>query len=143
MTPEETAKRILEGEMAPSQMKFSDFRTKMIAEHPEYVSDDEIHDLYTKRVMKFDFVIPLADPSPEGFDGSLTKAVDQAVAFMESQRPSVDEVRKVAERKPQPVRYSKKSRRKKKNLGDVTLKEAFVDGPRRVAKRVKSSRRSR
>lgn len=52
MTPDETAKKVLEGELAPSSMKFSEFRWKMIEASPEYISDDDIHDLYLKHVAK-------------------------------------------------------------------------------------------
>lgn len=184
---EETAKRVLEEVMAPSLLKFSDFRSKMIVAHPEYVSDDEIHALYVRLVMgqpatEIDeeatagerllleifgnesvrknaallddieanseryasalegiphFKIPLGEPEPDGIYGD-SAAVDQIVAQADASRATPEEVRKVAERKP--VRYSKKSKRKKKSLGERTLQDVFIDTPRRAAKRFKFPR---
>lgn len=51
MNPDEVAKKVLETQMAPSQMKFSEFRWAIINEAPEYISDDDIHDLYMRHVV--------------------------------------------------------------------------------------------
>lgn len=51
MTPDEAAKAVLADQLAPSQMKFSEFRWAMIAECDGYISDDDIHDLFLKHVV--------------------------------------------------------------------------------------------
>lgn len=51
MTPDEAAKRVLADQMAPSQMKFSEFRWAIISEYDDYISDDDIHNLYLKHIL--------------------------------------------------------------------------------------------
>lgn len=72
MTPDETAERILHGDLTRLTPTFAQFRQKMTEEHPTYLNDQEIHDLFVKHVTNY--VAPGTEP-----------AIDQAMAWLEAQ----------------------------------------------------------
>ena len=64
--PHFTAEKVLEGRLV-SQVRFTEFRNWMMAEHPDYLTDDELIALYDQHVKHRD-ISPVAqvmsDPTP-------------------------------------------------------------------------------
>lgn len=72
MTPDETAEAILRGDLVRRSISFLDFRFAMIDQHPDPLTDQEIHDLYKKHVLH-----PLANPD--------SVAILQAIGHMDDE----------------------------------------------------------
>lgn len=61
MNPHNTAEKVLEGRLV-STVKFTEFRKWMMAEHPEYLTDDELVALYDEHVKHRDHGITMPGP---------------------------------------------------------------------------------
>lgn len=149
MSPDETAKKILEEQMAPSLMKFTEFRFAMIDRHPSPLSDDEIHDLYMAHVIYHGKEPIIGRPSreterrlmygrpklsneeaqaldrPAQVIEPLAQAIDQVVKWHDKNRPSMREFKKVAKGKgPRLIDQAMGTPSvPKKPLGDYTIAE--------------------
>jgi hypothetical protein len=122
VSPDETAKQVLDQELMPTTMKFSAFRQRMTDEHPEFLTDDEIHDLYMRHVVNRPRpgsggggggAVSMPPPTmtlPENDSERIQRLVNDVVRSEDAKRATPQEVRAVAERKS--VRLSKQSRKR-------------------------------
>lgn len=57
-SPDESAERVLEGVLGQKKMTFAEFRAAIYNEHSTYLTDEQIHDLFLRHVVR-DQAIPL------------------------------------------------------------------------------------